>query len=369
MTRRRRSAAFTLSEILVALALAGLVSVSILTLARGQLRAHEMNDQILRAQANVRAAVDYTESVMRRACGGMTSGALGLNVGNGVPQKLTSCISFYDGAATSGGTFATGSGASAADAIELIYPITAPTVLVADATLTTSPSLTVADGSSFKANDLVLVTDNSGGDLFRLQTPNGNVLTMYPLSNAASSWTPSGVSLTAGASVFRVASVALFSGQLVAGNHPELAQSLLLDPDGMAGTTHDDADPLVDGVDDFQIAIGIDGQGGNAIDGTISENPSSPGTDEWIGNYLGETLPAAPWNSSGLPLVRLIRATILVRTLNTYTGSAAKFPTYSGTPPTLASEDRTTYPSAGAAAPRYRPERISVAPRAWTLAN
>jgi prepilin-type N-terminal cleavage/methylation domain-containing protein len=374
MTRRRNQSGFTLSEILVALVLAGMVSVAILMLARGQLRAHEMNDEIMRAQSNVRAGIGYVESILRRSCGGTSSGAIGINVGTPTPQTITTCVRAYDGASVSAGTFTNGSvsaGTSNPDAIEIIYPISSPTVATTDTVLTTAPSVAVANISGFVAgSDLVLVSDNSGADLFRLQTitPTGatsgpGTLTMYPVGTAASSFTPTGVTLPAGSSVFRATSVALFLDTTSGYTAPTGYQrTLLLDPDGIAGNVHTDAEPLVENVDDLQIAFGVDGYNGGTIDGLVPDNLAA-NSDEWVGNYTAEltsmsTSVPTPWVSTGIHPIA-VRVTLLVRTSDKYVGTA----------PTLAYEDRNSYPTVKPGTPRYRAERIVVAPRAWNLGN
>jgi hypothetical protein len=139
----------------------------------------------------------------------------------------------------------------------------------------------------------------------------------------------------------------------------------MVDPDGVASPNHLDFTrvmPAAEGVVDFQVAVGNDGNG----DGVISETSASPGSDEWIGNGAGEIIPAPPWNAGSLatpPQLRQLRLSLLFQTANSYGGVAAPLPTF---------EDRpaSSYPSVAAAgAPRYRAMRITVSPRAWNLAE
>jgi hypothetical protein len=136
------------------------------------------------------------------------------------------------------------------------------------------------------------------------------------------------------------------------------ANMLMLDPDGMIGSAHTDAQPLADGVIDLQAAVGIDGN----ADGIITE-VAGGASDEWYGNASGETVALPPWNRAGTsdPQPRQLRLTIVVQTLNSYPGVA----------PTIGPfEDRATYPSTlTGGGPRYRSERVVIAPRIWNLLN
>jgi hypothetical protein len=159
-----------------------------------------------------------------------------------------------------------------------------------------------------------------------------------------------------GAPVFKAATYSFFVGSASAGTY---ANMLLVDPNGMASTQHLDygntVQPAVEGVVDFQVAVGNDANTNGAID------EGAPATDEWIGNASGETIPGAA--SGTLPTtVRQVRLSLLFQTLNGYAGA----------PPVItAFEDRpsNTYPTmtTGGTSPRYRSARIVVSPRAWNL--
>jgi len=237
---------------------------------------------------------------------------------------------------------------------------------------TTSPSLAVNDVTGFAVNDLVLITDWKRGNLFKLETINGGTvpatgagtLGFGTLSAAAPVIT--GFDSTNGVGVLKANSIALY---FVAGNATTPGQ-LYFDPDGMLSTNHGNAQPLIDGVSDFQLAFGIDHSAvapanGTADDGLITESAvagRSAGNDEWIGNLAGESLPATPWNlvAATAPILLQIRATLVVRTTNTYAEPTNNVP---------ASEDGAIITAAIASGryPRYRTMRTIVAPRVWNL--
>src|SRR5262249_21768515 len=143
-----------------------------------------------------------------------------------------------------------------------------------------------------------------------------------------------------------------------------------LDPNGLFGVEHTDADPLTEGVVDFQLALGSDSNN----DGILTDPVVPPlGIDEYLGNQAGELVVPLPanangtWNVAGLlPQYRTIRATLLVRTESTYVGDAnlaiaLPIENYTSAYPTIASSAQ--------GAPRYRPMRVVVAPRIWNLRN
>jgi prepilin-type N-terminal cleavage/methylation domain-containing protein len=363
-----RERGFTLVEILISLALAAVVSAAVLMLTRSQLVAYQSNDQIVRMQQNERAGIDFLESLLRRACGGIAWGRVGVNV-PGVAQAVRNCIRVYDGATESGGTFTSGGATTLPDAIELVYGTTPITAMTAAPDLSSTPSAQVANINGFADGDLVLLTDFKQAVLVQIAsngvavggTPPQGTLTFGALGSsvvipdASLNAGDPVLALAAGSTVMKAQSLALYV-ESAAGSTQNM---LMLDPDGMVGLNHTDADPIVDGVADLQAAVGIDGNG----DGILTESTASPGSDEWFGNATGELpLALATWNrpATADPQLHAVRATLVLQTENRYQGAAPALGPY---------EDRTTYPAVGAGTPRYRVARISTAPRIWNLLN
>ena len=376
----RRARGFTLMEILIAMALTTIVTASVLAIVRTQLQAFEMQDQIVRTQQNTRAGMDFVENIVRRACGGIANGWLYVYTPNLVDTTGTfPCLRVWDGAAVSGNTFSSSSPTTLPDALEVVYA-TGTMTAVSDATnfYTTTPQLGVLDTCGFSAGDYVIVEDTnfSKASLFHVSAvPSGSTCprpgtlsldtvgtapdaARVPVTACTITNTATGACSTQGSPVFKAATYSFYVGNNLTGSDNVYNNMLLVDPDGVASVTHQDytkVQPAVEGVVDFQIAVGNDLDGS----GTITDTP-----DEWVGNQVGE-LPLAipPWNSGTLtvmPQYRQVRISLVLRTLNTYSGS----------PPTVtASEDRTTYPPyvVGNDVPRYRQVRMIVAPRAWNL--
>lgn len=374
----RRTRGFTLMEILIAMALTAIVTASVLAIVRTQLMAFEQSDQIVRAQQNTRAGMDFVENTVRRACGGVNQGAVGVNIA-GVTPKIVPCVKVYDGATVSAGSIATGT-LSSPDALEIIYGTGTMTALKVGADLTSSSTITVMSTTGFSQGDYVLIGDMNNANLYKIASaPTATTITFdaqatlptTPANLRTVATTKSPISaLLAGTYVLKAATYTFFVSPQVtngSGGVTLYSNMLMVDPNGVASTNHLDygntVQPAVEGVDDFQVAIGQDSDGNGIVNDT---NPAS--TDEWLGNVSGEIATIAdpnttPWNQAVLtvmPQLRQIRMGLIVHTMNKYPGTAPTLPTF---------EDRTSLPASSTANPRYRTIRMVVAPRAWNLSE
>jgi prepilin-type N-terminal cleavage/methylation domain-containing protein len=344
----------SLVEILIATALAGIISAFILMITRSQLIAYEQNDQVVRMQQNERAGVAFVETLLRRACGGIANGRVNVHVPATTAQ--VSCLTVYDGARWSGGGFANDKPLEKSDAVEIIYgttPITAVNPATAGVIGSLSPSVEVASKAGFAVGDRVLFSNYNYAVLLQISamtdgaTPPQATLSLATLGSAVLS---PDASLTNGGNNVLMKAV-VQSIYLEDGSHNPLYRNMLmLDPDGLLSDNHANAQPLVDNIVDFQLALGADDSGNGVIE-----------TGEWRGDTAGELpLPVGPWNGASGLQPRWLRASFIYRTANVYAGKS----------PALAGfEDRTIYPSVAGGAPRYRPVRVTVAPRVWNLAN
>ncbi len=362
----RRQRGFTLMEILVAMALTAIVTTSVLAIVRTQMQTFEMNDQLVRTQQNTRAGMDLVETIVRRACGGINTGLVQVFTPAVTSSSGLPCLRFYDGAAVSATAF-TSSSANLPDAIEVIYATGTMTALTAFS-MTTAPTITVIDASSFSTGDLVLLTDKSYANpaLFKISSISGNVLSLGTFGTAPAlnaTLTSYVANSTSGTPVFKAASYSFF----VAPNDGTAgiyAKMLMVDANGVTSSNHlaygSTVQPAVEGVVDFQVAIGNDLNANGII-------------TDWVGDVWGEAMlnPATnPWNSSNtstMPQYRQVRLSLLLNTLNSYAGTPLS------AWPSTGFEDRpaASYPTitAGTASARYRSVRMIVAPRAWNLSE
>ncbi len=79
-------------------------------------------------------------------------------------------------------------------------------------------------------------------------------------------------------------------------------------------------EPLAEGVEDLQIAVGIDGLNGQPADGVITEVGAGPNDDEWVYNVAGDSPP--PLSAT----VAAVRVTLVARTHSAEPGTAPARP-------------------------------------------
>ncbi len=197
---RRRARGFTLMEIMIAMALTAIVSASVLAIVRTQLQTFEMQDQLVRTQQNTRAGMDFVENIVRRACGGISSGWLYVYTpGFASTAGNIPCLRVYDGATVSGATFSPTAPTSSSDALEVVYATGTMTALTKHTNVfTTTPQIDVVDTCGFSVGDYVLLTDKDYGNpaLFHVSAvptaatcPNAGTLSLDTVSTAPSAAT------------------------------------------------------------------------------------------------------------------------------------------------------------------------------------
>jgi prepilin-type N-terminal cleavage/methylation domain-containing protein len=154
-----------------------------------------------------------------------------------------------------------------------------------------SSTLTVLDGSGIVPGDLVLVSNFQRGHVVKVaavtEQANGWVLSLALSPCALTPFT-----YATGATVLR-AHVARFYVEDVEG-----VPTLLLDPDGAGAQP---AEPLAEGVEDLQVAVGVDSNRSGALTDDASAD------DEWHYNVPSDTDPAVitttPWRALRLTVV------------------------------------------------------------------
>src|SRR5205807_7295177 len=86
--------------------------------------------------------------------------------------------------------------------------------------------------------------------------------------------------------------------------------TMMMDPDAGGSAV---AEPFAEGIEDLQIAIGVDVNG----DGVISEVGSSANDDEWQGNVAGDSVLSGS--------IRAVRVTIVARSTQALAGPISSF--------------------------------------------
>jgi hypothetical protein len=262
-------------------------------------------------------------------------------------------MSFYDGARWNGGSFANNAPDSKPDAVEIIYGTT-PMTAVSSANVinATAPTVDVASKSGFAIGDLVLFSNYNYAVLMKIQNITDGATSpqaTFTFGSVSSVVAPD-VSLTNGGNNVIMKAVVRSLYVEDGTNNANYKDMLMLDPDGMLSNAHANAQPLVDNLVDFQIAVGADDNTNGIIDAA-----------EWRGDTAGELpLALSVWNTPGNLQPRWLRLSFIYKTTNGYQGKAPAIGPF---------EDRTVYPSTGSGQPRFRPVRVTVAPRVWNLVN
>ena len=271
MTERREQAGFTLIELMISLVLFSFAVAGVLAVAVSMTQGFREQRQAAATETSARVPVDFLTDVLRQAAPGVSDPTL-------IQDSITCAIG--------GITVYNGSGTNSSDVLDVVYAL-GGVVTTTQTAYTGGASLDVSDASQLAVNDYILVSNLTQGHLFKIASKSGNSLTLV---------TPCAITLPAagypqGSLVVR-AQHAMFSIGTVDGN-----PALMMDPDSTA--TANAAEPLADGVEDLQVALGID----QGVDG-VSEVGTAPGDDEWIYNAAGETLPASgTWRAVRLSLV------------------------------------------------------------------
>ena len=305
--RARQQAGFTLVELMVSLVMFSVAVAGVLGVAVTLTSGFREQRQAMAAEGAVRVPMDFIADTIRQASPGVPGG-LNLTDASG-----TTC--------TTGAISVTNS-SSAPDRLDLIYASGA--VVTSTRTITTAASLTVdvTNASQLAKDDYVIITDTAQGHLFKIASITGSTITFGAKCSGTLNWPAA--DYPAGSILIRAQHAEFYVDPSVYG-----VPTLMMDPDGPSGPLA--AEPLAEGVEDFQVALGIE----TGIDNSISDVGAAPNDDEWFYNRPGEVAPA-------LAAVRAVRITLVARAAQPVLSSSAVF----GLP---AVEDR----SAGVA-DRYR---------------
>ena len=288
-----RTRGFTLIELMISMALFGLIAAGAMTLVLSGTRMQAHSARVDVAQTSLRAAVDFmTRDVVAASAGAssglLTIGSSGLTVDavnlalNNVGPNGEDSLEVYTVDGTTAAQLTSGVGGSATS-----LPITyeSPT---SGATGQFSPTL------PYPA--YVQVSDLSGGSIVLLKSASVSSLGVDPLpaAYAANAWVMPSRHVT-----YSISNTVF--GAAITAN----ASMLMMDVNGSG------AQPLAEGVEDLQVAYGFDNDG----DGVVTELGASAGDDEWLYNVAGETGPTVvptvgAWSIANL---RSVRVTLVVK--------------------------------------------------------
>ncbi len=289
---------FTLVELMMSLVIFSVAVAGILSVAVSLTQGFREQRLAVAAQDAVRSPLDMISDALRQASPGVSN-----------PNTLYDATSCTTGALTV--TNATG----APDALDVVYASGGIVTAISTGTVTQAGgSVTVAHTTNLAPGDYVLLTsDYARGHVMRLATGTSGTTLVFAASGCTG--TNFTFSYPANSTVIRVQH-ALFTvaNDSTNNNMP----TLWMDADG-AGTAFAN-EPLAEGIEDMQIALGVDA-GTNGID---EQTGAATATDDWIYNHASDVLPA-------LPIIRAVRVTLIARVTkgehgnqNTYRRPAAE---------------------------------------------
>lgn len=276
---------FTLIELMISLVLFSFVVAGVLAVATALTQGFRDQRSAITAEEAVRVPLDFVADAIRQASPGVSD-----------PSKIIDAATCTTGAITVGN----GSGTGSSDTLDLVYASggVVTSLRTSSFIVGSSSSMTVTDATQLNKGDYVLITDLSSGHLYKVTDVTGSVLTVAGSSCTAYTY-------AVGSLIIR-AQHAKFSIGTVDGN-----PALMMDPDSGGSAA---AEPLAEGIEDLQVAVGIDADGSNGI----SEVGTAADDDEWYYNKSGETY-------SGSAAIRAIRVTLIGRTLDQLKAATASF--------------------------------------------
>lgn len=269
---------FTLVELMVSMTLVTVMVAVAFQIALVVVKGHRQHREAVGVQRAARGSLDLVADAIRNASAGVPT------------AKLTDAAGCTELAAIS----VTDSDAG---------PDELSVITAAGATVTSlraifdegSTSMTILDGTGLRPGDLVLVTDFDVGHVVRVTsvTDNGS---SWTLGIEAISCAGTEFAYAPGALVLRAKVIRFYAEEL------DGVPTLFMDPDGDGA---DPAEPLAEGVEDFQVAVGVDIN----ADGGVLDTADT--TDEWFFNAEGDLTPPTitdtPW--------RALRLTVVARSL------------------------------------------------------
>jgi prepilin-type N-terminal cleavage/methylation domain-containing protein len=272
-----RQQGFTLIELMIAMTLTTILVAMALQITVIVLDGYRVHREAVGVQRAARGSLDLIADSVRNASAGVPSG----NEIDAAGCTAVSVIEVVDHD----------------DEPDELYVMSAAggvvTTVRADFT-EADTQVTVLDGSGLAAGDMILVTDFDKGHMMRvLSTTDGGSTWTLDLDSFCSGVT---FHYPRGAMVLRAKLNHFYVGDV------DGVPTMFLDDDSDGP---DVAEPLAEGVEDFQVAVGVD----EDDDGGITDSANT--SDEWHYNAAGDDDPPAlitmPW--------RALRLTVVARTI------------------------------------------------------
>jgi prepilin-type N-terminal cleavage/methylation domain-containing protein len=274
---------FTLIEMMISLVLFSLAVTSVLSIVISFSNGMRAQRDTVGTEAAVRVTLVQIADMLRQASPGVPSGTI---------RDAWTC--------TTGALTVTNS-TTGPDQLDIIHGVGGFATTTRSAYGIGTTSLSVADASQLAVNDYLVISNWSQGHLVKITAINGTTLTLAsqcsPINLPSNGYLAGSLAIRAQHSILSIGAA-------------DDIPTMMMDSDAGGPTG---AEPFAEGIEDLQIAIGVDVNG----DGGITEVGASAGDDEWQGNVAGDGVLSGS--------IRALRATIVARATKQLAGPIASF--------------------------------------------
>lgn len=296
---RDEQAGFTLVELMIALVIFSVAVAGILSVAVSLTNGFREQRQAIAAQDAVRSPLDMIADALRQVSPGVSD-----------PSKV------YDTSTCTQGAVTVINSSTGPDTLDIIYAAGGVVTTATAASTQAGTTLPVVSGANFAVGDYAMITNFSEGYVVQLTAVTATSIT-YGTNGCGYTWSFSYSSTDQQPVVIRVQHARFTVANDTTNNN---MPTLFMDADS-TGTVHSN-EPLAEGIEDMQVAVGVDT---DSLNGIVEGSPASA-SDEWYGNHASDVA-----FSGTTQIARAVRVTLIARTtnaqmgnLNTYTKPAAE---------------------------------------------
>jgi prepilin-type N-terminal cleavage/methylation domain-containing protein len=251
---RRAQRGFTLVELMISLVLFSVAIAGILSVAVSMGQGMREQRAAVATESQVRVPMDFLTDAIRQAGPAVPTAAT--TVVNTNLQDVTTCDI---------GAVVVTNNTSGPDTLDLVYASGAVVTATMGSYVAGTTSLQVADASQLAVGDMILISNKTQGHtvtITGIDVPS-NTLTLAG-QTCATLALPTG-----GYPAFSIVVRVVRARFTIVPNTPGVAPAdgipvLMMDPDGPNGPAL--AEPLAEGVEDLQVALGVDVNGDGVID-------------------------------------------------------------------------------------------------------
>lgn len=323
MTRTRgateQQAGFTLIELMMSLVIFSVAVAGILSVAVSLTQGFREQRLAINAQDSARAPLEIIADAIRQASPGVSD-----------PTKV-----FDTNACTTGAISVVNGSGTNPDTLDMIYASGGIVTSLAAGPITqSSGTATLSENKNLAPGDFVLITNFTTGHVVRLN--NSTTGTTIGWTAPSCGGGVYDFSYAAGSLVIRVQ-----HARFTVANDPSNNNMPTIWMDADSTGTAFTAEPMAEGIEDMQVAVGID------ADSNLTLTDTNATTDEWRYNVAGDT-PVATTD-----IIRAVRITLIARTTSAQFGNLSTY-----VKPT--SEDRTTTSTADQFRRRVLKQQIDI---------